>query len=119
MTLALEAFSIIFIMLLAFIVLGHHHFALDMTQFNFKGTSMMTLGMGAVVAIFSLVGFESSTAFGEEAINPLKTIPRSVIWSLVITAENCSLCSSAYTEVLGHLRGYHRTTLDKIDALPR
>jgi len=111
-TLALEAFSITFIMLLAFIVLGHHHFALDTTQFNFKGTSMMTLGMGAVVAIFSLVGFESSTAFGEEAINPLKTIPRSVIWSLVITAAFFVFIT--YVEVQG-TAGY-TTTLDKIDA---
>jgi amino acid transporter len=111
-TLALEAFSITFIMLLAIIVLGHHHFALDTTQFNFKGTSMMTLGMGAVVAIFSLVGFESSTAFGEEAINPLKTIPRSVIWSLVITAAFFVFIT--YVEVQG-TAGY-TTTLDKIDA---
>ena len=111
-TLALEAFSITFILLLAFIVLGHHHFALDTTQFNFKGTSMMTLGMGAVVAIFSLVGFESSTAFGEEAINPLKTIPRSVIWSLVITAAFFVFIT--YVEVQG-TAGY-TTTLDKIDA---
>ncbi len=111
-TLGLEAFSITFIMVLAFIVLGHHHFALDTTQFNFKGTSMMTLGMGAVVAIFSLVGFESSTAFGEEAINPLKTIPRSVIWSLVITATFFVFIT--YVEVQG-TAGYS-TTLDKIDA---
>jgi amino acid transporter len=85
-TLGLEAFSCTFILLLAFIVLGHHHFAIDTTQFTLKGTSLLTLGMGMVVAIFSLVGFESSTAFGEEAVNPLKTIPRSVIWSLLITA---------------------------------
>ena len=111
-TLGLEAFSITFIMVLAFIVLGHHHFALDTTQFNFKGTSLMTLGMGAVVAIFSLVGFESSTAFGEEAINPLKTIPRSVIWSLVITATFFVFIT--YVEVQG-TAGYS-TTLDKIDA---
>ena len=111
-TLGLEAFSITFIMLLAFIVLGHHHFAIDSSQFSFKGTSMMTLGMGAVVAIFSLVGFESSTAFGEEAVNPLKTIPRSVIWSLVITAAFFVFIT--YVEVQG-TAGYS-TTLDKIDA---
>jgi amino acid transporter len=86
-SLGLEAFSIFFILILALIVLGHKHFALDTTQFNFKGTSMLTLGMGVVVAIFSLVGFESSAQFGEEAVNPLKTIPRSIIWSLVITAS--------------------------------
>ena len=44
-------------------------------------------GLGVVVAIFSLVGFESSTAFGEESINPLKTIPRSIIWSLILTGR--------------------------------
>lgn len=110
--LGFEAFSCFFILLLCFIVLGHHHFALDTTQFQFKGVSMMTLGMGAVVAIFSLVGFESSTAFGEEAVNPLKTIPRSIIWSLLLTgAFFIFVC---YTEVLG-TAGY-KDTLDKIDA---
>jgi amino acid transporter len=109
-TLGLEAFSCIFILLLAFIVLSHHHFALDTTQFNFKGTSLMTLGMGAVVAIFSLVGFESSTAFGEEAVNPLKTIPRSIIWSLVITG--LFFIFITYVEVQG-VQGY-KDTLDKL-----
>jgi amino acid transporter len=111
-TLGLEVFSCTFIILLAFIVLGHHHFAIDTSQFSFKGTSLLTLGMGAVVAIFSLVGFESSTAFGEEAVNPLKTIPRSIIWSLVITASFFIFIT--YVEVQG-TAGYS-TTLDKIDA---
>ena len=111
-SLGLEAFSIFFILILAFIVLGHHHFAIDTTQFTLKGTSLLTLGMGAVVAIFSLVGFESSTQFGEEAVNPLKTIPRSVIWSLVITASFFIFIT--YVEVQG-TAGYS-TTLDKLDA---
>jgi amino acid transporter len=111
-TLGLEAFSCTFILLLAFIVLGHHHFAIDATQFSFKGTSLMTLGMGAVVAIFSLVGFKSSTAFGEEAINPLKTIPRSIIWSLVLTGAFFIFIT--YVEVMG-TAGY-KDTLDKLDA---
>jgi amino acid transporter len=111
-TLGLEVFSCAFIILLAFIVLGHHHFAIDSSQFNFKGTSLLTLGMGTVVAIFSLVGFESSTAFGEEAVNPLKTIPRSIIWSLIITASFFIFIT--YVEVQG-TAGY-KDTLDKIDA---
>ncbi len=110
--LGLEAFSCFFILVLAIIVLGNHHFALDTTQFSFKGVSVMSLGMGVVVAIFSLVGFESSTAFGEEAVNPLKTIPRSIIWSLVLTGAFFILVS--YVEVLG-THGY-KDTLDKIDA---
>jgi amino acid transporter len=107
-----EAFSCFFILLLCMIVLGHHHFAVDATQFTLKGVSLSTLGMGVVVAIFSLVGFESSTAFGEEAVNPLKTIPKSIIWSLVLTgAFFIFVC---YTEVLG-IQGY-KDTLDKVDA---
>ncbi len=111
-SLGLEAFSIFFILMLALIVLGHKHFAIDTTQFNFKGTSMLTLGMGAVVAIFSLVGFESSAQFGEEAANPLKTIPRSIIWSLIITASWFIFIT--YVEVQG-TEG-NATTLDKLDA---
>jgi amino acid transporter len=108
--LAFEGFSCFFILMLAFVVLGHHHFALDTTQFTFKGTSLMTLGMGAVVAIFSLVGFESSTAFGEEAVNPLKTIPRSIIWSLLLTGAFFIFIT--YVEVQG-VQG-NKDTLDKL-----
>jgi amino acid transporter len=107
-----EAFSCFFIIVLCFVILGHHHFALDTAQFNFKGVSLSTLGLGVVVAIFSLVGFESSTAFGEEAVNPLKTIPRSIIWSLLITGV--FFIFVCYVEVLG-ARG-NKTTLDQMDA---
>src|SRR5271154_1179336 len=110
--LGMEAFSCFFILLLVAIVLGHHHFAIDTTQFSFKGVSPLNLGLGVVVAIFSLVGFESSTAFGEEAVNPLKTIPRSITWSLVLTGAFFILVT--YVEVLG--THDYKDTLDKIDA---
>lgn len=110
--LGLEAFSCFFIIMLCVIVLGKHHFAPDMTQFTLKGTSLFNLGLGVVVAVFSLVGFESSTAFGEEAVNPLKTIPRTIIWSLVIAG--LFFMFVCYTEVLG-VQGY-KDTLDKVDA---
>jgi amino acid transporter len=110
--LGLEAFSVFFITVLCFIVLGHHHFAIDTAQFSMKGVSFLSLGMGVVVAIFSLVGFESSTAFGEESVNPLKTIPRSITWSLLITGAFFIFVT--YVEVLG-VRGY-KDSLDKIDA---
>ena len=110
--LALEGFSCLFILLLCLIVLGKTQFAPDPAQFAFKDVSMSTLGLGVVVAIFSLVGFESSTAFGEEEIEPLKTIPRSIIWSLIATGLFFIFVS--YVEVLG-THGY-KDTLDKIDA---
>ncbi len=109
--LGLEAFSCFFIMMLCLVVLGHHP-APDPAQFSFGDLSLSNLGLGVVVAIFSLVGFESSTAFGEEAVNPLKTIPRSIIWSLLLTGAFFIFVS--YCEVLG-THGY-KDSLDKIDA---
>jgi amino acid transporter len=58
------------------------------------------------------VGFECATAFGEEARNPLQTIPRAVIVSLLLTGVFFVIVT--YSEVLG-FAGY-KTTLDKIDA---
>jgi amino acid transporter len=110
--LALEGFSCFFIFLLCLIVLGKHHFVPDTAQFSLQGASISSLGLGIVVAVFSLVGFESSTAFGEEAVNPLKTIPKSIIWSLIATGV--FFIFVCYTEVLG-VHGY-KDTLDKIDA---
>jgi amino acid transporter len=109
--LVLEGFSCLVILALCAVVLGHHP-APDPAQFDFKDVSLSSVGMGVVVAVFSLVGFESSTAFGDEAINPLKTIPRSILWSLVLTGGFFILVS--YVEVLG-TRGY-TDSLDKIDA---
>jgi amino acid transporter len=110
--LGFEGFSCAFIILLCLIVLGKHGFAPDAAQFTTKGLTLSSLGLGVVVAVFSGVGFESSTAFGEEAVNPLKTIPRSIIWSLIITGIFFIIV--CYTETLG-TRGY-KDTLDKIDA---
>lgn len=110
--LVLEGISCTLIGLLCLIVLGKHGFAIDAAQFSFKDSSFSTLGLGVVVAVFSLVGFESSTAFGDEAKNPLKTIPKSIIWSLILTG--LFFVVVCYTEVLG-TRGYSKT-LDQIDA---
>jgi amino acid transporter len=111
-SLGLEFASVALIMLLCVIVLFKHHFAIDTTQFSLTGFSWMNLGLGVVVAVFSLVGFESSTAFGEEAKDATKTIPRSIIWSLLLTgAFFVFVC---YMEVMA-TNGYS-TTLDKLDA---
>jgi len=83
--LILESVSMMLISLLVVIVLFEHDFAIDTTQFDMATLPWSSLGLGVVVAIFSLVGFECATAFGEEAKDPLKTIPRAVIWSLIIS----------------------------------
>jgi amino acid transporter len=111
-SLGLEFASVALILILCAIVLFHKHFAIDRTQFSLSGFSWMNLGLGVVVAVFSLVGFESSTAFGEEATNPTKTIPKSIIWSLILTGAFFVFIS--YIEVMA--TNGASTTLDKMDA---
>ena len=57
-------------------------------------------------------GFECATAFGDEAKNPLKSIPKAVNMSLIISGAFFVFVT--YVMVMG-TRGYS-TTLDKLDA---
>ncbi len=110
MMLGIESVSIALITVLALLTLGQHGFAIDTSQVTLKGGSISSLGLGVVVAIFSLVGFECATAFGEEAKNPLKTIPRAVIASLLISGAFFVFIS--YVEILA--LGNGNPTLDKL-----
>ena len=110
--LALEGASVTLILILCFITLGNHGFALDRQQFDVSALPWSKLGLGVVVAIFSLVGFECATAFGDEAKDPLKSIPRAVWLSLVISGAFFVFVT--YTMVMA-VRGY-ATPLDQIDA---
>ena len=110
--LVLEGLSVALILLLCMIVLFGAKSAVDVNQIKLAGASFSGIALGVVTAIFSLVGFECATAFGEEAVEPLRTIPRAVIVSLLMTGAFFVLVS--YTEVLGFI-GY-KTPLDKVDA---
>jgi amino acid transporter len=107
-----EGISVALILILCAIVLSQHHFVVDSAQFDVSKLPWSSVGLGVVVAIFSLVGFECATAFGDEAKNPLKTIPRAVMVSLILAGAFFVFVT--YVEVLG-VRGYS-TTLDKLDA---
>ena len=110
--LAFEGVSMALILVLCAIVLRQHQFTLDAAQFDVGTLPWSSMGLGVVVAIFSLVGFECATAFGDEAKNPLKTIPRAVLLSLVISGAFFVFVT--YTMVQG-VHGYS-TPLDQLDA---
>jgi amino acid transporter len=110
--LVLEGLSMLLIAALCVIVLSQHHLAIDAAQFDLHTVPWSNIGLGVVVAIFSLVGFECATAFGDEARNPLRSIPRAVSMSLIIAGAFFVFVT--YVMVLG-TRGYS-TTLDKLDA---
>jgi len=58
-----------------------------------------------VLVVFAFSGFESSTALGEEAKNPLTTIPRSVIQSVILAGLFFTVM--AYIVVLGFAGSGH------------
>ncbi|HEY3362879.1 MAG TPA: APC family permease [Methanosarcina sp.] len=99
--LAFEGISVALIILLAAIVLVKHGFTIDNAQFTLQGVSTTGLGMGLVLAFFSFAGFESATSLGDEAKNPLKTIPKAVTISSILVGVFFVLLS--YTEILGFI----------------
>jgi amino acid transporter len=109
--LVLEAISLTLIGTLVVLIFVHHrgHW-IDAAQLSLHGATLSSLALGAVLAIFSLLGFESATSLGEEAHDPLRTIPRAVLASVVIASF--MFVVAMYAEVLG-LRGA-ATTLDKL-----
>jgi len=108
----LEAASVACILAIVALVLVRNGLHPDTAQFRLRGTSVSGMRLGMVLALFSFVGFESATALGEEARNPLKTIPRAVLQSAIGLGFLFVVC--AYTEVLG-FRGLP-ATLDQSPA---
>jgi len=84
----------------------------DISQLHPVGHGLKDIGLGVVVAIFSLVGFECATAFGEEAREPLRTIPRAVIASLLLTGAFFVFITYVETHALAN----NKPTLDQLDA---
>jgi amino acid transporter len=110
--LLLEGASMTLIAFLCLVTLGQHGFKIDASQFAVAELPWGKLGLGVVVAIFSLVGFECATAFGDEARDPLKAIPRAVWMSLLISGAFFVFVTYVMVQAT---HGY-KQTLDQIDA---
>jgi amino acid transporter len=98
-TLALEGISVTLILSLAAVVLFSRGIHIDTAQLQLKGVGPHGMSLAVVACIFSLVGFESATALGGEARNPLRNVPRAVVWSLILTGLFMVVMS--YVEVYG------------------
>ena len=104
MMLWIEAASLLAILVVIIAVLRRQGLHGDWTQLQLRGMTGSGLRLGLVLALFSFVGFESATALGSEARDPLRTIPRAVIQSAIIAGA--FFTASAYAEVLGfHIAG--------------
>jgi amino acid transporter len=107
--LVLEAVSVAVISILVVIVLVKHGPSIDTAQLTVRGGFPGGVGLAIMFAVFSFVGFESATAFGAEAKNPLVTIPRAVLGSVIFASV--FFIVATYAEILG-LR-HAATALDK------
>ena len=94
----MEAASVTCIVVIVALTLWKHGLHLDWEQLRLKGVSGSGVRLGLVLALFSFVGFESATTLGEEAREPLKTIPRAVLQCALGCGVFFTVC--AYTEVL-------------------
>jgi amino acid transporter len=93
--LALEFSSVGLIVLLMVLVFAKTGFSVHLPHIKMTGFTPKAFFLGLVLAIFCYVGFESSSALGEEAKNPLRTIPRAIIGSCVIVGLFYTVASFA------------------------
>lgn len=80
-----EGLSVGLIAILCGMIWAHHGFALDFSQLSLQGVKPGNIATGLVLVMFAFSGFESATTLGDEAKSPLKTIPRSLIGSVILT----------------------------------
>lgn len=97
--LILEGISVFLILFLGIIIWAHKGFAIDFTQLSLHSATPSGVAMGLVLVVFGFSGFESATTLGDEAKNPLKSIPLSVLGSTILSG--IFFIFMAYVEVLG------------------
>jgi amino acid transporter len=97
--LTIEATSVTVVTVVLVLVLLRHGLHGDPVQFRLRGATPGGFRQGLVLALYSFVGFESATALGSEARDPLKAIPRAVILTAILSGIFFTIC--AYVEVLG------------------
>ena len=95
----IEFLSVTLIAGVFLLLLWKHGLHVDPAQFALRGVKWSGVRLGVVLAMFSFVGFESATTLGEEAKEPLKTIPRAVIQSALLSG--LFFITASYTEVVG------------------
>ena len=100
----IEVVSVASIAVVVAVLLWRAGLHVHLPQATLAGVHASGVRLGVVLALFSFVGFESATALGAEARDPLKTIPRAVLQSAVLAGVFFILC--AYVEVMGFAQAH-------------
>ena len=77
----LEGLSVTIILILCVAVYVHNGSVFDHAQLTLRGFKPGGMVVGLVLAIFAFVGFESAGSMGQEAKDPERSVPRSILWS--------------------------------------
>ncbi len=97
--LLLEGAAIAAILALGIVVLRHKGLMIDHAQLSLSGVTPGGVLIGVVLVVFGFSGFESSTSLGDEAKDPLRSIPRSITQSVLLSGG--VFIFMAYVVVLG------------------
>lgn len=95
----IEIVSMAMVLIILAMLVMRYGVRIDADQLTLRDVHFSAFGPALVLSIFSFVGFESATALGAEARDPLRSIPRAVLQSALIAGAFFMLC--AYSEVLG------------------
>jgi len=80
-----EGASLLLVLFLGLVIWATKGFRLDTAQLTLSGSTPSGALSGVGLVVFGFSGFESATALGDEAKAPLRTIPRAVVQSVVLT----------------------------------
>jgi amino acid transporter len=99
MMLCIEGVSVLSVSIVLGLVLFYHGVHIDTAQLHLQGVTPAGVRIALVLAVFSSVSFDSAATLAHEVKDPLRTIPRVLMLSTLLTGAFFVL--SAYTETLG------------------
>jgi len=101
-TMVIEGVSVLLILLLTAIVLGHGGaHGLSLKPFAVGKDGLSAVALASVFAFLSFAGFEGAATLGEEAANPRRAIPRAIGSAVVFTGLFYVLVSYTQSEGFG------------------
>lgn len=83
--LVVEALSVALILVLLAVLLVRIGPIDPAAVFGATGLDPATLAAGSVIALTAFVGFESAATLGVEARSPLRSVPRAILWTAILS----------------------------------
>lgn len=91
----LEFLSISLILFIIILVFWKHGGIVDWPQIQLSTVGLENVRAGLVMAIFGFVAFESAASLGDEAKDPLRSVPQAIMRSVIISGFFFVLASYA------------------------